>query len=185
MLFAKLNYDFSDDLNLYADLQVRTLKYSLRGSDDDYDNLDYDTNYLFFNPKVGVNYRNSENQRLYLVAGMSNREPTRADIKDAMHMGDTIKPETMVDIEFGYQIRQAKYHIEANLYAMLYKDQLVASGLVSNSGYALMENVDKSYRMGIELVGGYNVARWFSLDGNLTLSMNKIVDYTYNAYDAS
>ena len=185
VVFAKLNYDFSDDLNLYADLQVRTLKYSLRGSDDDYDNLDYDTNYLFFNPKVGVNYRISENQRLYLVAGMSNREPTRADIKDAMHMGDTIKPETMVDIEFGYQIRQAKYHIEANLYAMLYKDQLVASGLVSNSGYALMENVHKSYRMGIELVGGYNVARWFSLDGNLTLSMNKIVDYTYNAYDAS
>ena len=185
VVFAKLNYDLSEDLNLYADLQLRRVSYSLRGADDDYDNLDYDTNYLFFNPKVGLNYRLANNQRVYVVAGLANREPTRADIKDAMHMGDTIQPETMLDIELGYQLRQAKYHVEANLYAMLYKDQLVASGLVSNSGYALMENVDKSYRIGLELVGGYTPAKWFSIDANLTLSMNKILNYEYNTYDDS
>lgn len=183
--FAKLNYDFSDNFNLYADFQLRSISYTLRGSDDDYDNLDYDTACLFFNPKVGVNYRLAENQRLYFVAGVANREPTRADIKDAMHMGDTIKPETMLDIELGYQIRQQKYHLEANLYAMLYKDQLVASGLVSESDYPLMENVGKSYRTGVEFSGGYNMNTWFSLDANLTLSMNRILGYVYNTYDYS
>lgn len=185
VVFLKANYDINADLNLYADLQLRTISYRLQGSDDDYDSLDYDTTYLFFNPKVGVNYRIADNQRAYFVVGLANREPTRADIKDAMHMGDTIKPETMLDFELGYQIRQPKWHLSANLYAMLYKDQLVASGLVSESGYALMENVARSYRMGIELVGGYTPVKWFSLDGNITLSMNKALEYVYNVYDYS
>ena len=84
----------------------------------------------------------------------------------------------MLDIELGYQIQKQNFHFEGNLYAMLYKDQLTPNGLVTESNYALMENVDKSYRLGVELVAGYRFCKQFSLDGNLTLSMNKIVDYT-------
>ena len=179
VVFAKLNYDFSKNFNLYADLQARYVTYSLHGIDDDYGQIDYDTNHIFFNPKVGLNYRIDDNQRLYVVAGISNREPNRTDIKESCADGDTIRPETLLDIELGYQIKKDRFHFEGNLYAMLYKNQLTATGVVTESGYALMENVDKSYRIGAELVAGYRINRHFALDGNIAISTNKIVDYQY------
>lgn len=178
-LYAKANYDFSADLNAYADLQLRMVNYKVYGYADDLFDMDFDANYLFFNPKAGINYRISDRQRTYFVAGISNREPRRSDIKDAIGRGDTIRPETMLDLELGYQIASARWNFSANLYAMLYRDQMTPNGDVSSSGYALMENVAKSYRIGIELEGGYMFSDWFRMDANLTLSMNKTVDYTY------
>lgn len=179
--FAKMNYEFSDRLNLYADFQVRYISYGLHGTDDKYGQLDYDTTHLFFNPKVGVNYRIDDQQRAYFVAGISNREAARADIKEALADGSHMNHETMLDLELGYQLQKQDFHFEGNLYAMLYKDQLAANGKVTESGYSLMDNVDKSYRIGVELVGGYRFCKQFSLDGNLTLSLNKIIDYQYEA----
>ena len=46
-----------------------------------------------------------------------------------------------------------------------------------------MENVDKSYRLGIELEGGYKFADWFRMDANLTLSQNKVLDLTYFVFE--
>ena len=176
---AKATYEFSSDFNAYADLQLRMINYKLSGLDDDLFTLDFNENYIFFNPKVGFNYRIGENQRTYFVAGISNREPTRSDIKDAIATNDTVMAETLLDIELGYQIARSRWAFNANIYAMLYKDQLTPNGDLSSSGYALMENVDKSYRIGIELEGGYKFADWMRMDANLTLSQNKVIDYTF------
>jgi len=178
-VYAKATYDFTNDFNIYADLQLRTVNYKLRGMADDLFEMDFDQDYLFFNPKAGVNYRINDHQRTYLVAGISNREPTKSDIKDAIGNGDTVKAETLLDIELGYQASYARWGFGANLYAMLYKDQLTPNGDISSSGYALMENVDKSYRLGIELEAGFRVTDWFRMDANVTLSDNKVVDFTY------
>lgn len=181
--YLKLNYDFSNRFNMYADLQLRAINYSLTGMDDSFDSLDYHQNYLFFNPKLGANFQINADNRLYFVAGMVNREPTRSDIKDAIENGEEVKPETMLDFELGYGLRKTNFTLQGNLYAMLYKDQLTPSGDLSSTGYALMENVDKSYRIGVELVAGYRFTNWFSLDGNITLSQNKILDYTFTDFN--
>lgn len=181
--FVKANYDISDNINIYGDLQYRFVRYALDGMDDDFNNLDFSEDYHFFNPKAGINYRLSDNQRIYFVAGISHREPTRSDIKDKLANGDTIKAEAMLDLELGYQIQKERFSISANAYAMLYKDQLTPSGDLSDAGYALMENVDKSYRIGVELEGGYRFCDWFKMDANLTLSTNKIIDYTYSEFE--
>ena len=187
--YAKMNYDFNDNFNMYADLQFRYINYKLGGQDDEFVDdhfymFDYDNDYYFFSPKIGLNYRINDNQRAYFVAGISNREPNRSDIKERLYVGaDSVRPETMLDIELGYQIKGQKYFATANAYAMLYKDQLTPSGDRSDVGYTLMENVDKSYRLGIELMAGYKPCKWFSIDGNLTLSMNKIIDYVYTDFE--
>lgn len=181
-VYAKANYDFSDNLNAYADLQLRLVNYKVYGWADDMFDMDFEENYLFFNPKAGVNWRLDDHQRTYLVAGISNREPRRSDIKDAIGRGDTIRPETMLDVELGYQVAQSRWNASANLYAMLYKDQMTPNGDVSSSGYALMENVEKSYRLGIELQAGVKVTDWFRMDANLTLSRNRTVDYTFSDF---
>ena len=181
--YIKGTYDFSERLNAYADLQLRIVEYTLDGVTDDADSLfDFTNNYIFFNPKTGVNYRISDRSRTYFVAGISNREPTRSDIKDAHANGDTIKAETMLDLELGYQHADSRWAFSTNAYAMLYKDQLTPNGDLSSSGYALMENVARSYRIGIELEGGYKFADWFRMDANLTLSDNKAIDFTYSDF---
>ena len=191
-VYAKATYDFNDNFNAYADLQLRMVKYRIHGNSDDVltspayglyiGAFDFTNNYLFFNPKLGVNYRINGNQRAYFVAGINSREPVRFDIMNAYANGDTIRPETMLDLELGYQIAHNRWAFNANLYAMLYKDQMTPNGDVL-TGYALMENVEKSYRLGIELEGGYKFTDWFRMDANLALSMNKVLDLTYFVFE--
>ena len=186
--YLKFNYDITSDLNIYGDLQMRIVNYRLRGTTDDADasnqqvHIDFDENYYFFNPKAGVNYRINDNSRTYFVAGITNREPAKGDIKDAFAEGDTVKAESMLDIELGYHYVGARWAFSANAYAMLYRDQLTPSGDLSSSGYTLLENVDKSYRLGIELQGGIMLTDWFRMDANLALSRNKVIDYTYTDF---
>lgn len=183
-VFVKGDYRHSAMLNFYCDFQYRWVHYSINGPDEDiYEGgpvMAFDQNYRFFNPKAGVNWLPSQNNRLYFVAGVAQREPTRADIKDVLKTGDTIKAEAMLDFELGYHYGSPRFTVHVNGYAMLYKDQLTASGQLSPSGYALMVNVDKSYRLGMEVETGYRVCKWFDMTGNVTVSTNKIVDYQYN-----
>ena len=181
--FLRLAYDITPSYNIYADIQLRYVNYTLKGMDDTFDSLDYRQNYLFFNPKLGTRYLISPYSKLFFVAGLTHREPTRSDIKDAIENGHDVRPETMLDLELGYDLEKSDFTLKANLYAMLYKDQLTPSGDLSSSGYALMENVDRSYRIGVELAAGYRFTKWFSLDGNLTLSQNKILDYTFTDFN--
>ena len=183
--YVKATVDFNDKANMFADLQLRYINYNLSGMGDEFVDLGYKTHYLFFNPKLGVNYQITPEHRLYAVAGLVSREPTRSDIKDAIENGDEDMPkaEHMLDIETGYELTMSKVSVQANLYAMLYKDQLTPSGDLSSTGYALMENVDKSYRLGIELTAGYTPIHWFSIDGNVTVSRNKIIDYTFTDFE--
>lgn len=181
-LFAKFHHDFSHHFNLYADLQIRMVDYALEGIEAKFQDMNYRANYNFLNPKVGINYSLDEQQRLYAVAGITSREPRRADIKDALAKGGTILPETMLDMELGYQLKREQFSANINGYAMLYRNQMTPAGGLSESGYALMENVDRSYRLGLELAAGYRICRQLSFDANLTLSTNKIMDYTYTDF---
>lgn len=181
--YVKLDWEANSRLNIYTDLQMRYVDYRLNGYSDDLFDMDFRETYPFFNPKAGLNFQISDDDRLYFVAGISHREPTRSDIKDAIGTDDTVRAEAMLDIELGYQLSKERLAFSANGYAMLYKDQLTPSGDLSSSGYSLMENVDKSYRLGFELVAGYRFTPWFRFDANLTLSINKIVDYTYTDFE--
>lgn len=183
--FVKMNYDFSSRLNLYSDFQLRNVHYTIEGIDDDLMALHFNEYYLFFNPKVGVNWLTSRNNRFYAVAGVSQREPARADVKENVKfVGDTVKAEAMLDVEMGYQYKSRRCAATINGYAMLYKDQLTPMGQLNSGGYALMENVDRSYRLGIELTGGWQASKWMKLDANLTLSSNKVMDYSYDDFES-
>lgn len=190
--YARLAYQHSTKTSSYADLQYRLVDYAMQGLDEDGLYLDFHEQYHFFNPKAGLSYypNGAEGGHyLYAVAGLAHREPTRADIKDALYMGDTVRAEAMVDIEVGYTFNaNNSKHIYAavNGYAMLYHDQLTASGRISPTGYALMENVERSYRIGVEVVGRWTplvLKERLTMDGNVTLSSNKVMDYVYNYED--
>ncbi len=185
-LFGKADYSVNNRLSIFGDLQYRYILYRMRGIDDNQVDLGQVHNFNFFNPKAGIFYSVNPNQDAYLSFSVANREPSRADFKEAT--GDpsaTPGPETLYDSEMGYKIRGNKFSGSLNLYAMYYKDQLVPTGQLSNVGYPISTNVAKSHRLGIELNAGLKPLSFLSWNINLTLSRNKIRDFVeyYNDYD--
>jgi len=124
-------------------------------------------------------------QGQFLSAAVGQREPGRGDIKENIK-GEVspIEPEKMLDVELGYRLSLERFTFQANLYAMEYKDMLLETGRLSNAGYAIKENMPRAWRRGIELQAAWMPVRWLALDGNATLSMNQIKDFTsYVPYD--
>ncbi len=179
-LYAKAMYKFNPSLYVFGDLQFRQVMYDASGLSSDLTNIDTDNKYGFFNPKLGLTYKLDNYNQLYASFAIANREPNRDDlIKNPVQP----KPERLLDWEAGYKLKEEKYFLNANLYYMDYKDQLVLTGALDDVGGAIRENVAKSYRAGIELQGGYTFSKYIALNTNITISSNKIKAYDYLVYD--
>ena len=178
--YARAEWNPTHKLTIFADLQYRGVSYKLDGPDKDFAVLNWKKNYNFFNPKAGFTYAPGDNSRIYASVAIANREPSRSDIKESIKSAsaDKLKAEQLVDIEFGYRLNTEKIAFSANMYLMEYKDQLVATGRLTDVGYVIKENIPHSYRRGVELAAAWNLNRTFTLEGNITLSQNKALDYT-------
>jgi iron complex outermembrane recepter protein len=178
-MYGKLNYNLSEKARLFGDLQYRYISYKMEGPDDDQKDLTQDHQFGFLNPKAGFFYSVNPRQDAWISLSVANREPTRNDYKEAAgDLSATPRPETLYDIEAGYTVRADKSTFAANLYGMLYRDQLVPTGELSNVGYSIMTNVEKSYRTGVEISGSFNFTDNLSWNSNLTLSSSKILNFT-------
>ncbi|MDR2887059.1 MAG: TonB-dependent receptor [Bacteroidales bacterium] len=177
-LYGKVNLSLTGATSVFGDLQYRTISYRMRGFDDDFKDIGQQHGYSFLNPKAGIFHSVSANQDLWLSLSVANREPTRTDFKEAA--GDataTPKPETLYDAELGYNLRNENSLASVNLYGMYYSNQLVPTGELSDVGYSIKTNVDRSYRIGMEISAGVKPFRFMDWNMNLTLSRNKILDY--------
>jgi iron complex outermembrane recepter protein len=178
-LFAKATWDVTSKLSLFGDMQFRQIAYKMSGPDDDLALLDQQHSWQFLNPKGGLSFSINANSNAYISIGVANREPARADIKDAMKWGNAQTPqsERLTDYEMGYTFKAQKALLGVNIYYMNYKDQLVLTGKLSDVGYALMENVPKSYRRGVELSWGLLPTSWLKWTGTTTFSQNRILNF--------
>lgn len=180
--FAKLNWQVSPLMRAFADLQYRGINYEMSGEDDDLISLDQKHDFSFFNPKAGLYFTPNNRHSFYAFAGVSNREPTRTNFKDAKNDPDaTPQSERLFDIEIGHNYQSSIFSSGINFYYMHYNDQLVPTGEKSNSGYDIMTNVPDSYRAGVELVTAVRLVSWLNWDMNVTLSRNIIKDYVETA----
>ena len=176
-VYAKANIKVSEKLYTYIDLQFRSINYKIDGFDDDGRNLTQNHTYNFYNPKAGLFAKFNDNISSYLNLAIANREPNRSNFVDA----DPNKPEPtsekLYNAELGSKIKNEKWSVNANAYMMYYEDQLVLTGNINDVGGAIMENVDQSYRIGIEFALGVKPIDWIELQGNITLSQNKILNF--------
>lgn len=186
-LFAKVNWEVAERLNLIADMQYRYVHYKAWGVNDNFDwntmqmqPIDIGEHYHFFNPRIGISYDFGRYNNLFLSAAIANKEPTRSDFTDRymFSQDDTLpKPERLYDIELGYSYSSPQLTLGANLYYMFYHNQLVHTGLVNDGSDALNVNVPESYRCGVEFMATWQPTDWLSIGGNATLSRNKICNY--------
>ena len=187
-VYARADVEIARGLSGYADMQFRHIRYTIKGVSDNYDwntesmgHLDVYRNYNFFNPKAGLTYINGAH-RAFASWSVAHKEPVRDNFTD----GDPKHyptAERLFDYELGYRYARNLFDIGVNLYYMDYKDQLVVTGQLSDTGNALSVNVPDSYRMGIELQGALRPVNWFDWQINATFSRNRIKNFVEYIYE--
>ena len=182
--FVKAAYHINEQWDIFGDLQYRYVQYESNGINDKFyeegssyynQRLDIDQKYRFLNPKAGFSW-NLNNHRVYGSVALSHREPERNNFTD-----NGAKPfpkaESLLDYELGYTFNNDIFRFGVNLYYMDYTNQFVQTGEKSDIGEDLTTNIKDSYRMGVEIQGGVDVTSWLSIEGNASLSQNKIKDF--------
>ncbi len=167
-VYAKGNYDLSDKLSLFVDMQYRAIGYKTNGEETGL----VDDTFNFFNPKAGLVYDLNPNNNFYFSYAVAHREPNRDDYKNG-----TPNPEKLNDYELGWRYVSPDFQLNANTYYMRYKDQLVLTGDIDDTGDYIRDNVDKSYRVGLELDANIRISEKFNVRPNVSISTNKIEDF--------
>lgn len=180
-IFSKATFRMSEKLQAFLDIQGRFVNYTTTGLTSDRAPIDIDERFDFFNPKLGFTYTLNPGNSLYVSYARANKEPNRNDFEsnalDVQH-------EELNDFELGWRHESDRLRLNANVYYMQYNNQLVLTGALDNVGEYLRENVDKSYRLGLELDASIVLTEQLSLISNFALSKNKIQDLTINRDDA-
>lgn len=163
----------SGSFEFFGDLQLRNINYQtkviLQG---DNEGVDLDKNWLFFNPKAGLNYR-IPSGKIFFSYAHAHREPNRDDL----FSNPEIQPEKLHDFEAGIEKSFGKISFTTNLYYMNYVNQLVLNGKINDVGEFIRENSGKSYRMGIEMGALAKISQKVDVSANVTFSKNENIDF--------
>ncbi len=157
----------------FGDLQLRKISYEtgiIQAGDGEGANMD--KKWLFFNPKLGVNYK-INNGKLFLSYAHAHREPNRDDL----FANPDTQPEKLHDFEAGIEKSFGNFSFTTNLYFMNYVNQLVLNGQINNVGEFIRVNSGKSYRMGIEIGALAKLSDQWNVSANVTLSKNENKDF--------
>ena len=160
-LFTKLALD-RGPVTLFTDLQVRRALF--RYEPDvaaGFGSAKPSVSWTFLNPKVGVTWKARPNAELFASVGRTTREPTRTDMLsgnddvssstlDDLGGLRNVKPERVIDTEFGVRFRQNDVQLEVNLFRMDFRNEIVRIGALSPLGAELRSNVAESLRQGVE-----------------------------------
>ncbi len=180
--FLKGSYLFNHGMRIFADIQMRFIDYQGYGLDNGELPVDFSANYRFFNPKAGFSWNPSMHHQVVGLFAIANREPVRADFVDAQG-GQVPESEAMINVELGYQYRHRNAAASINIYHMDYTNQLVLTGALNDVGAPVRQNVDRSFRSGVEVMAALHPAKQIEWNANFTFSINRIKEYTEVVYD--
>jgi iron complex outermembrane receptor protein len=149
----------------------------VNGTDKNRMSLDQFDQLSFFNPKLGFNYKLNQKNNIYASIAIANKEPNRDDYINSS-ISNRPSAESLLNIETGYRHRNENFIAGINAYAMYYKDQLVLTGKVNDVGEYIRQNVEKSYRYGLEIDTKAQINNRLSWSITTSLSANRIKNFT-------
>jgi len=196
-LYGHELYKLRENLTLMTDLQFAYNRYDL--SNEKFYNNNFSVPYYFLNPRIGLNYNVNELVNTYVNIAYTSREPRLKDLYSAEEsiwgstpqfeatlVGGNVKydfskplakPEHLYDFELGSVYRNGLTLASVNFFWMEFKDELIESGQVDIFGEPVTGNADHTRHLGIELEGQTSLGYGFSMNGNTTISYNRLVSY--------
>ena len=138
----------------------------------------------FLNPKAGISYQITPKHTLYYSIGTTGREPTRNDMfagnddlpTDSLGnalLGNT-KPEYVTDHELGWRYQSTRYRINANVYLMQFRNEIILNGQFGPNGLALTNNVSRSFRSGVEIESYLELGKHLRLSHQAAFNYSRI-----------
>ncbi len=171
-LFAKGEYRYKG-FKVVGNIQYRHADFDYRG-DVDFDKVNWD----FLNWSGNVSYQFNNVHSIYASITQTHREPTRSDMfggEENLIDIVTTTPESVIDYEFGCNIFCDKILGNLNLYYMDFSKELILNGEMGPNGLPIRENVENSYRTGVELNLTYEPVKGLILSNTSSYSINKVV----------
>ena len=201
-LYVHENYQFSSKFNMLAELQLAYHKYRLYN--EKYVGTDFTVDGLFLNPRVGLNYLINSDWNLFFSYAQVTREPRLKNYYDAAESSGgevpqfetdangnydfskpLVKPETMNSFEIGTGYNTRNLTLSANIFYMLFSDEIVKNGQVDRFGQPITGNMDNTIHTGIELSGTIKLSNNLNLTLNGSYSKNIIETGSYFIDDTS
>ena len=189
--FAHENYQFSEKINVLAELQLAYHHYKI--ANEKYLNNEFDIDGLFLNPRLGINYKFDTAISSYLSFARITREPRLKNYYDAAESSGgavpqfnvlpggeydfsnpLVKPETMNNLELGFVYNKENVNLTLNGFYMLFKDEIVNQGQVDRFGQPVTGNMDETIHMGIELSSNIKLNKYIDITLNGAYSKNFI-----------
>jgi iron complex outermembrane receptor protein len=145
--------------------------------------------WTFLNPKVGATLRLTPAVSAYASFGVNSREPARSDMLAGFDNLDTsnvafvgplnrVSPERAHDLEAGVRYRGRAWSVDANAFAMEFRNEILPVGRLSYIGTPLRTNVRASRRHGVELDATFQPLDRLRLGATATAMRARIADYT-------
>ena len=199
-LFLNENYFLNEKTNILVEGHLAYNRYKL--FNEKYLNNEFEVTNIFFNSRVGINYKISEEWNVYGSFANVSREPRLTNYYDAAESSGgaapkfeinstgkydfnkpLVKPETMYDFEFGNSYISSKFNFSANFFYMIFNNEIVKNGQVDRFGQPITGNMDNTIHYGFESSCQFNFNENVQFIFNGTASKNYIKNgFTYLSY---
>jgi iron complex outermembrane receptor protein len=216
-LYANYLYDLYDDTKLLANFLYENKTYTFKQQETALFRGDllnqFDVDYIFLSPRMGLNYSFSPDLSVYGNLSYSQRDPSDNEHWDSwtgpdnlgvaplFNTSDTIRsegeiqyvkwrdpmvnPESVVDYELGVTYNISTLILKANIYYMDFSNEIVPLGFRNNDGQPVKGNADKTVHSGIEISAMYAPSNFLKIDGNFAWSQNYYQKFFEQNFDGS
>jgi len=193
--FVQEQYRLSERINLMANLQYTFNRYRL--FDEKYVGTEFDMDYHFLNPRLGINYNLSTAWNIYGNVSWTMREPRLKNLYDAaessggaepqfeqradgsyIYDSPLVTPEKLLNVELGTGFIGERHRLLVNGYLMDFEDEIVKSGGLDRFGQPITGNAEQTLHLGLEVVAHYRILQNLEIDANGLLSRSRLQKYT-------
>ncbi len=190
-VFVNETFELNEQIKLLGELQLAYHKYRL--FNEKYVGTDFTIQNIFPNSRFAINYEISKEQILNFSYARVTREPRLKNYYDAAESsgGEVpqferkpdgsynfssphVQPETMNDFELGSYFQNDNFSFSANLFYMLFQNEIVKNGKLDRFGQPITGNMKSTVHQGIELNTSIKLIDEFEIYSNVTFSKNII-----------
>ncbi len=206
-IFGHESLALSSRTTMLIDLQLTRKQYEF--GNEKYLGHEFDIPYFFVNPGIGLNVNFTDRVNVYVRVSKTTREPRLKNYYDAAEASQPaawgavvpqfevnpdesydynnplVKPETLYDLELGAGYRTTDLQLNANLYYMDFRNEIVKNGQLDRFGQPVTGNAERTRHYGVELSGTWRLLPEFQVSGNASFSANKFVKYTSFGWEDS
>ena len=204
-VFAMESYKLTDRLSLLANLQYQHHTYELR--EDQRFDVTFKRHFDYLSPRAGINFSVNPDLNVFLNVSTASRHPALKDIYDptdywsnpaykpdnfsddsTTFIGKELKPERLLDYEFGLNFESREFFVPVktavNLYRMEIRDEILPySGQIDDMGYPISGNAEKAIHQGVELSLESKLRKDLTLSGNFSVNDDHFNSYIEYGFD--